>query len=67
MPYINIKVAGDLSHNQRQTIADEVSATMNRVTGKPKEACYIVFDEVPRTHWAKGAEILSDQDAKKRT
>ncbi len=67
VPYINIKVAGSLSHDQRQKIADEVSETMNKITGKPKAACYIVFDEVPRTHWAKGENILSDQDAKERS
>ncbi|MGE4294922.1 MAG: 4-oxalocrotonate tautomerase family protein [Campylobacterales bacterium] len=64
MPYISIRVAGELTIDQRRQIADEVSETMLKVAGKPKAACYIVFDEVPRTHWAKGENILSDQDAR---
>ncbi|MDR0747198.1 MAG: 4-oxalocrotonate tautomerase family protein [Helicobacteraceae bacterium] len=66
MPYVNIKVAGGLSIEQKREIAKEVSAAIERVTGKPRGSCYIVFDEVDRTNWAKGEEILSDQDAKKR-
>ncbi|MCK9162038.1 MAG: 4-oxalocrotonate tautomerase family protein [Arcobacter butzleri] len=64
MPYINVKVAGSLTIEQKREIADDISETMLRVCGKPKPSCYIVFDEVSRENWAKGDEILSDQDAK---
>ncbi|MDR3162901.1 MAG: tautomerase family protein [Helicobacteraceae bacterium] len=46
MPYINIKLAGELSIEQKREIAKEVSAVIDRVTGKPCRSCYIVFDEV---------------------
>lgn len=62
MPYINVKVAGELTIEQKRTIADEFSQTMFKVTGKPKQNCYIVFDEVSRDNWAKGADILGDVD-----
>lgn len=65
MPYIKIEVAGELSMEQKRQIADEVSETMQKVAGKPKASCYIVFDEVKRSNWAKGENILSDLDAKK--
>lgn len=65
MPYIKIEVAGELTMDQKRKIADEVSATMERVAGKSKASCYIVFDEFKRTNWAKGENILSDLDAKK--
>lgn len=64
MPYINVKVAGSLSMEQKREIADEFSSVMERVCGKPKPSCYIVFDEVSRENWAKGADILSDVDKK---
>lgn len=62
MPYISVRVAGELTMEQKRTIADEFSETMLKVAGKPKPACYIVFDEVSRENWAKGADILSDVD-----
>lgn len=67
MPYINIQNAGELTIEQKRVIAKEVSTTMSRVTGKPKEAVYIVFEEVKRTNWAKGETILSDADAKQHS
>lgn len=65
MPYINIKVAGNLSAEDKRTISKEVSETMFKVTGKPKESCYIVFDEISRENWAKGENILADLDKQK--
>ena len=62
MPYISVRVAGELSMDQKREIAERISQTMLDVAGKPKPSCYIVFDEVPRTNWAKGDTILSDQD-----
>lgn len=62
MPYINVKVAGTLDVNQKRAIAKDISESMEKHAGKPKAACYIVFDEVPRTNWAKGEAILDDVD-----
>jgi 4-oxalocrotonate tautomerase len=62
MPYISVRVAGNLSMEQKRVIADEFSETMKKVASKPKESCYIVFDEVSRDNWAKGENILSDVD-----
>lgn len=58
MPYINVKVAGKLSRDQREQIVKEITDTMKRVAGKPESATYIVIDEVPRDQWAKGGELL---------
>jgi len=66
MPFINVKVAGVLTIEQKREIANEMSDTMLRVVGKPKSACYIVFDEVSRENWAKGDVILSDADQAKQ-
>jgi len=64
MPYINVKVAGSLNMDQKREIADEFSSVMERVCGKPKPSCYIVFDEISRDNWAKGSDILGDVDKK---
>jgi len=66
MPYINIRVAGELTIEQKREIAKDVSETMERVAGKPKPSCYIVFDEVSRENWAKGENILADVDKQEK-
>ncbi len=58
MPYINIRVAGELTEEQKKEIVSEVTDTMERIAKKPKSATYITIDEVPRSNWAKNGELL---------
>lgn len=58
MPYINVRVAGTLTGAQKREIVTRMTQVMEEVAGKPPAATYIVIDEVPRTHWAKGGELL---------
>ena len=46
MPYINVKLAGQLDKNQKQEIAKEITDVMQRVANKPASYTYIVFEEV---------------------
>ena len=58
MPYINVKLAGSLTHEQKAEIAKEITATMERIAHKPKSYTYITFDEVGMEDWAIGGELL---------
>lgn len=58
MPYVSVRVAGKLTRQQKETIAKEIAGTLERVAGKPKDATYLVFDEVERENWAKGEKLL---------
>lgn len=60
MPYINVKVAGELSTEQKKDIVAGITKVMQDVAGKPPEATYIVIDEVSRDNWAKKGKLLSD-------
>jgi 4-oxalocrotonate tautomerase len=60
MPYINLKVAGELSIDQKREIAKQFTKTIKDVTGKSPESVYLVFEEIDRTNWAKGDKLLSD-------
>ena len=63
MPFINVKVAGQLTPSQKEEIVTEITSLMERVANKPPSATYIVIDEVPRTHWAKSGELLEQDSA----
>ncbi|TGL64712.1 tautomerase family protein [Leptospira sarikeiensis] len=58
MPYINLKVAGPLTKEQKQQIAKEFTETLTKVAGKPPASTYIVIDEVSRENWAAGGNLL---------
>jgi 4-oxalocrotonate tautomerase len=60
MPYINLKLLGKLTKEQKATIVKEFSETLERVAHKPSEHTYIVIDEVERENWAKGGKLFSD-------
>ena len=60
MPYVNIRIAGSLSREQKQKIAEEITDTLERIAHKPKSYTYIAFDELPYENWAIGGEILTE-------
>ena len=58
MPYINVKLAGNLNKDQKKEIAKEVTDLMDKVANKPASYTYIVFDEVKSEDWSIGGNLL---------
>lgn len=58
MPYVNVKVAGKLSREQKEEISRQITATLKQVAGKPEKSTYIVIEEVDRGNWAVGGDLL---------
>ncbi len=58
MPYVNIKLAGTVSKEQKAEIAKEVTETLTRVANKPASYTYITFEEVEYEDWAIGGNLL---------
>ncbi|MEA3332678.1 MAG: 4-oxalocrotonate tautomerase family protein [Pseudomonadota bacterium] len=60
MPYVNIRVAGELSREQKSEICVGVTEVIARVANKPKDAVIIFIDEEERDNISKGGVLLSD-------
>ncbi len=58
MPYVDVKVVGKLSKQQKQSIAKDISESLLKHAGKPKDHTYIVFEEVAGENWAKGEKLF---------
>ena len=58
MPYVNLRVVGKLTKEQKQQIAKEFTDTLLRVAKKPKDATYLVIDEVDGANWAQGEKFF---------
>ena len=61
MPYINVKVAGKLTEDQRKKIVTSITNTMEEVAGKPPSSTYVQIDEIPREQWGVGGKLLSEK------
>jgi 4-oxalocrotonate tautomerase len=62
MPYVNIRIAGALSREQKKKIAAEITDILERVAHKPKSYTYIAFDELSHENWAIGGELLGKEE-----
>jgi 4-oxalocrotonate tautomerase len=62
MPYVNIRIAGALSREQKKEIASEITDVLERVAHKPKPYTYIAFDELPHESWAIGGKLLGKEE-----
>lgn len=58
MPFINLKLIGKLTKEQKERIAKEFSQTLLDVAGKKKESTYLVIDEVEGGNWAQGDKLF---------
>lgn len=62
MPYVHIRTAGALTHEQKTEIAKELTESLERIANKPKQYTYITFEEIPHNSWAVGGELLAKKD-----
>ena len=61
MPYVNIRIAGTLTREQKAKIAAEITDTLERIAHKPKSYTYIAFDELPDENWAVAGKLLDEE------
>lgn len=59
MPYVNIRIAGKLSKDQKSNICKGVTDVIAKEAGKPPEAILIFIDEVEHENIAKGGKLLN--------
>ena len=62
MPVVTIKIAGSLSREQKQNIAEEITDTLERHALKPRRYTYIAFEELPDENWAIAGRLLDEED-----
>lgn len=60
MPYVNIKLAGSVTKEQKKQIAKEITETLEKHAHKPANYTYIVFEEVAYEDWAIGGKLLDE-------
>ena len=60
MPFVNIKLAGSVTKEQKKQIAKEITETLQKHAHKPPSYTYIVFQEVAFEDWAIAGKLLDE-------
>ncbi len=60
MPFVNVKIAGSLSREQKRDIAEKFTSVLEDVAGKKPKYTYVVFEEVDREDWAIAGKLLQE-------
>ena len=58
MPYVNIRVAGTLTREQKEKICSGVTDVIAEVANKPKDTILIFIDEEQHENIASGGRLL---------
>ena len=58
MPYVNIRVAGTLSKEQKEEICSGVTDVISKAANKPKESILIFIDEDKHENISSGGKLL---------
>lgn len=61
MPYVNVRLIGKLSREQKKKIAEEITETLERVALKPRSYTQVSFDELKDENWAIAGKLLDEE------
>jgi 4-oxalocrotonate tautomerase len=59
MPYVNIKIAGPATAEEKAKVIEGVTHVLRDVLGKPPASTYVVIDEISTDNWGVGGESLT--------
>ena len=58
MPIITIENAGELTIEQKQKLAEQLTKSVVEITGKPSNYVYTKIVEIPKENFAIGGNLL---------
>jgi 4-oxalocrotonate tautomerase len=62
MPFVDVKVLGTLTIEQKRELARRFTSALQEVAGKPPAYTHVVFHEIPDTSWANEGTLFADQE-----
>lgn len=60
MPYVNIRIAGTATREQKKELIVRVADLLYEVLDKPREATSVVIDELDPYSWGKGGKTIAE-------
>ncbi len=60
MPFVNVKVGGGLTVDQKRKIVEGITSLLEETAGKKPSATYVLIEEHDRENWGVGGKLLSE-------
>ena len=60
MPFVNIRIVKGHSKERKDEISRRVTEAISEVARLPKDAIWVVFEDVEAEHWYVGGNAVSD-------
>lgn len=61
MPVVHVSMIAGRSKEQKKAIAGEITETIHKHAGSPKEVITVVFHDIDGDSWAAGGTMFSDR------
>jgi 4-oxalocrotonate tautomerase family enzyme len=63
MPFVDIRLAGSATHEQKAAIVADVTQSLAERLGKSPAAVQVVISEVPTENYGSAGRLIADRDA----
>lgn len=60
MPYVNVRIAGTATAEQKAEVIAGITDVLHRILGKPPDATYVVIDEVEPEDWGHKGKTIAE-------
>ncbi|WP_022681220.1 tautomerase family protein [Sphingobium bisphenolivorans] len=63
MPFVDIRLAGNATREQKAAIVADVTRSLVERLGKPASAVQVVISEVSTENYGSAGQLIADRDA----
>ena len=61
MPVVQVSLLAGRSTEQKSAMADEITETVHKHSGAPKDVITVIFQDVETDSWAAGGTLFEDR------
>ena len=61
MPVVHVNLIEGRTKEQKKAIAEDITETIHKNAGSPKEIITVVFHNIDGDSWAAGGKLFSDR------
>ncbi len=61
MPVVQVSLLSGRTKEQKGAMADEITETVHKHSGAPKEVITVIFQDIERDSWAANGTLYADR------
>ncbi len=60
MPFVNVRINKGHSQQRKDRISERITAAISEIAEVPREAIWVVFEDIEKTDWYVGAITVAE-------